>query len=53
AVPMAIETHGGEDVAAYALGPGAAGVAGVMEQNRLYDVLFEGLFGQSPSLAMN
>ncbi|MCY3796096.1 MAG: alkaline phosphatase, partial [Gammaproteobacteria bacterium] len=53
AVPMAIETHGGEDVAAYAQGPGAAGVAGVMEQNRLYDVLFEGLFGHSPSLAMN
>jgi len=48
AVPMAIETHGGEDVAAYAQGPGAAGVAGVMEQNRLYDVLYEGLFGHPP-----
>ena len=50
AVPMAIETHGGEDVAAYAQGPGAAGVAGVMEQNRLYHVLFEGLFGHPPSV---
>ena len=49
AVPLGIETHGGEDVAAYAQGPGAAGVAGVMEQNRLYDVLFEGLFGHPPS----
>ena len=48
AVPLGIETHGGEDVAAYAQGPGAAGVAGVMEQNRLYDVLFEGLFGHPP-----
>ena len=48
AVPMTIETHGGEDVAAYAQGPGAAGVAGVMEQNRLHDVLFEGLFGHPP-----
>ena len=48
AVPIAYETHAGEDVAAYAQGPGAAGVAGVMEQNRLYDVLFEGLFGHPP-----
>ena len=48
AYPLAIETHSGEDVAAYAQGPGAAGVAGVMEQNRLYDVLFEGLFGHPP-----
>ena len=53
AVPMAIETHGGEDVAAYAQGPGAAGVAGVMEQNRLYDVLYEGLFGHPPALPAN
>ncbi len=50
AVPMAYETHGGEDVAAYASGPGAAGVAGVLEQNRLHDVLFEGLFGRRPAL---
>ncbi len=50
AVPTGIETHAGEDVAAYAKGPGAAGVAGVMEQNRLYDVLFEGLFGHPPPM---
>ena len=33
------ETHGGEDVALYAIGPGAANVRGVMEQNRIYDVM--------------
>jgi alkaline phosphatase len=38
-VPMAAETHGGEDVAAYAVGPEAEGVRGVMEQNSLFDVM--------------
>ncbi|MGI9328863.1 MAG: alkaline phosphatase [Pseudomonadales bacterium] len=45
AIPMTIETHAGEDVAAYAIGPNAAAVRGVMEQNHLYDVMFEALFG--------
>jgi alkaline phosphatase len=39
AVPMASETHGGEDVAAYAIGPAAEGVRGVMEQNQLFYVM--------------
>ncbi len=38
-VPMRSETHAGEDVSAYAIGPGAAAVRGVMEQNRLYNVM--------------
>ncbi|MEQ9004162.1 MAG: alkaline phosphatase [Pseudomonadales bacterium] len=44
-VPLDSETHGGEDVAAYADGPGAQGVGGVMEQNRLFDVMHTALFG--------
>jgi alkaline phosphatase len=44
-VPLDSETHGGEDVAAYADGPGAQGVGGVMEQNRLFDVMHAALFG--------
>lgn len=38
-VPLESETHGGEDVPAYADGPGAEGVRGVMEQHRLFDVM--------------
>ncbi len=45
-VPMPAETHAGEDVAAYATGPGAALLRGVMEQNEIYRVLRAGLFGQ-------
>lgn len=37
--PLLSETHGGEDVAAYAIGPGAQAVRGVMEQNALHGVL--------------
>lgn len=33
------ETHGGEDVALYAHGPGAEQVRGVMEQNLIYTVI--------------
>jgi alkaline phosphatase len=43
AIPTAFETHGGEDVAVYAGGPGAHLVDGVMEQNTLYHVLVEAL----------
>ena len=39
AIPMMIETHAGEDVAAYARGPGASGIHGVMDQNELYGVM--------------
>ena len=42
-VPMQIETHGGEDVAVYARGPGAHWVRGVMEQNVVYHIMYEAL----------
>ena len=48
AYPLSSETHGGEDVAAYATGPGADLVRGVMEQNLLYDVMRRALFGAAP-----
>ncbi|WP_284124111.1 alkaline phosphatase [Parerythrobacter aestuarii] len=38
-VPTGSETHAGEDVALYAHGPGAEDVRGVMEQDRIYDVM--------------
>jgi alkaline phosphatase len=38
-VPLQSETHGGEDVAAYARGPWAHLVHGVQEQNYLYHVM--------------
>lgn len=34
-VPLGSETHGGEDVALYATGPGSQDVHGVLEQNRI------------------
>jgi alkaline phosphatase len=34
-----IETHGGEDVALYATGPGAENARGVIEQNRIFDII--------------
>lgn len=33
------ETHAGEDVAIYAHGPGAENVRGVIEQNRIFDII--------------
>lgn len=41
AIPMQSETHGGEDVAIYATGPGAHLVRGVMEQNAIFHVMRE------------
>ncbi|MFO1320517.1 MAG: alkaline phosphatase [Burkholderiales bacterium] len=41
AIPLGSETHGGEDVAAFADGPGAHLVRGVMEQNALFHVMRE------------
>ena len=35
------ETHGGEDVGVYAIGPGAAAVRGVMEQNVIFHLLLQ------------
>ena len=46
AVPTFIETHAGEDVAAYALGVNARALHGVMEQNELYAIMYTALFGQ-------
>ncbi len=44
AVPLPSETHAGEDVAAYARGPNADTLRGVIEQNRIYHVLRGALF---------
>ena len=43
AVPLRRETHGGQDVAAYAGGPGAWLFDGVHEQNYLYHAMAEAL----------
>ncbi|GMN03455.1 alkaline phosphatase [Erythrobacter sp. MTPC3] len=39
AIPTGSETHAGEDVALYAQGPGAGEARGVMEQNKVYDII--------------
>lgn len=38
-VPMYSETHGGEDVAIFARGPGSELISGVMEQNEIFHVM--------------
>jgi alkaline phosphatase len=43
--PMQSETHAGQDVAAYAHGPEASRLRGVIEQRQIYDVLYVALFG--------
>jgi alkaline phosphatase len=40
------ETHAGEDVAAYALGPNSDALHGVMEQNEIYNVLRDALLAR-------
>lgn len=40
-VPLGSETHGGEDVAVYAAGPGADLVRGVIEQNVIFHIMME------------
>lgn len=42
-VPTGAETHGGEDVALFATGPGAARARGVIEQNVIYDIIRKAL----------
>ncbi|MEM9208373.1 MAG: alkaline phosphatase [Pseudomonadota bacterium] len=37
------ETHGGEDVALYGTGPGSERVRGVIEQNRIFDIMVRAL----------
>lgn len=39
AVPLGSETHGGEDVALYAIGPGASAVRGTLPNTAVFDVL--------------
>lgn len=40
-VPMWDETHGGEDVGIWAIGPGSHAVRGTMEQNALYHIIVQ------------
>ncbi len=40
-VPLSSETHGGEDVAIYAIGPGSDLIRGVMEQHVIFHVMME------------
>ena len=40
-IPMKSETHGGEDVAVYARGPGAEAVHGSLEQNVLFHLMLQ------------
>ncbi|MXY88970.1 MAG: alkaline phosphatase, partial [Gammaproteobacteria bacterium] len=40
-VPLGSETHAGEDVAVYAVGPGADLVRGVIEQNVIFHIMME------------
>ncbi|MEO0056634.1 MAG: hypothetical protein RIT17_64 [Pseudomonadota bacterium] len=42
-VPTGSETHGGEDVALFATGPGATRVRGVIEQNLIYTIIRKAL----------
>ena len=42
-VPLAAESHGGEDVSLHASGPGAYRVQGTMEQNRIFHIINEAL----------
>lgn len=39
AIPAESDTHGGEDVAVYARGPGADKIHGVIEQNQIFDAI--------------
>lgn len=42
-VPLGSETHGGEDVALFATGPGSDRVRGVIEQNVIYQIIRKAL----------
>lgn len=42
-IPLGSETHGGEDVALFATGPGAERVRGVIEQNVIYQIIRKAL----------
>lgn len=42
-VPLGSETHAGEDISVHAIGPGAAFVQGVIEQNAIFHVINKAL----------
>jgi alkaline phosphatase len=42
-VPMADESHGGDDVGIWARGPGAHAVRGTMEQNAIFHILLQSM----------
>ena len=53
-VPLGSETHGGEDVALFATGPGAERVRGVIEQNVIYAIIRKALgWGDEATPAKN
>lgn len=43
AIPLYAETHSGEDVPLYAIGPGAGRVRGVIEQNLIHTIMLKAL----------
>ncbi len=49
AVPLRYETHSGEDVAAYARGPGSRLFHGVQEQDYIYHAIIEALGWNQPA----
>jgi alkaline phosphatase len=46
-IPRHSETHGGEDVGIYAIGPGAQWLTGVNEQNMIFHVITQSLLGKN------
>ncbi len=42
-VPLASETHGGEDVPIFAWGPGSEGVSGTLEENAIFHIFMRAL----------
>lgn len=48
AVPLAYETHGSDDVALHAKGPGAFLFSGLMEQHEIFHTILEAVTGELP-----
>lgn len=48
AIPAEDDTHGGEDVAVYARGPGAENIHGVIEQNKIFHAIVMALGSTMP-----
>jgi len=45
-IPLSSETHSGEDVAIYAVGPNADAFQGTVEQSAIYQIMVDALVGQ-------